>query len=227
MTHHMLSDKQYEFLTSQNSEIKGESEQKSRIVEKSDEMMNTLRIILNSKNIDQQFKDEVFPKHRITSLIDNLIRYDDENTALDEQNKQAIVLDLMGQCLRYFQDRYKEVFIRKEIKTFEQFAEDITTFTGKQIDESRAQELFKTRQSLTPPLLYPTKDYWTAMCDECHRYSDLGKNEEDAINRVNHTKGCTIRKERKRMGKDDVTFKERIKIQYYKITPPLKKSKKA
>jgi len=222
----LLSPAQYNFLTSQNSQITNVSQQKSRIIEKADEMMNTLRIILNSKNVDQQFKDDVFQKHKITSLINNLITYDIEQTALQESNKQAIVLDLMDQCLRYFQDRYKEVFIKKEVKTFEQFAIDITDFTESQIEETKAQELFKTRQSLTPPLLYPRKDYWTAMCDECHKYSDLGKNEDDAIKRVNHTKGCTIRKEKKRLGKDIVTYKERIKIQYYKITPPLK-SKKA
>jgi len=224
LSQHKLSDKQYDFLTSQNSEIKGLSEQKARIVEKADKMMNTLRIILNSKYIDQEVKDQIFPKHRVTSLINNLTRYDPENTALQESNKQAIVLDLMDQCLRYFQDRYKEVFIKNVIKTFEQFSTDITDFTQSQIEETRAQELFKKRESLTPPLLFPRKDYWTAMCDECFRHSDLGKNEDDAIKRVNHRKGCSIHKEKKRLGKDvGVGFKERIKIQYYKITPPLKK----
>jgi len=122
----MLSDKQYDLLSSQDSEIKGISEQKSRIIEKADKMMTTLGIILRSSNIDQELKDEIFPKHKITSLINNLTHYDHENTALQESNKQAIVIDLMDQALRYFQDRYKEVFIKKEIKNFEEFAKDIT-----------------------------------------------------------------------------------------------------
>ena len=197
----MLSDKQYDLLSSQDSEIKGISEQKSRIIEKADKMMNTLRIILRSNNIDQELKEEIFSKHKITSLINNLIQYDHESTALQESNKQAIVIDLMDQALRYFQDRYKEVFIKKEIKNFEEFAKDITEFTEKQIAETKAQELFKTRQSLQPPLLYPSKDMWKTICLECHKYTELGKNEDDSIKRIRHTKNCSIHKEKKRLGK--------------------------
>jgi len=217
----MLSDTQYNLLSSQDIEIKGISEQRARIIEKADKMMNTLRIILNSSSIDQELKDEIFPKHRVTSLINNLIKYDTESTALQESNKQAIALDLMDQCLRYFQDRYKEVFIKKEVKTFEQFAIDITEFTEKQIAETKAQELFKTRKSLQPPLLYPSKGIWKAVCLECHKYTELGKNEDNAIKIIRHTKNCSIHKEKKLLGKDG---KERIKTQYYKIIPPTKKA---
>ncbi len=82
--------------------------------------------------------------------------------------------------------------------------------------------MYKTRKSLIPPLLYPKRDTWTAMCDACHAYSTLGKNKNDAMKRVRHSRNCSIHKEKKRLGKDE---KERIKIQYYKIIPPLKKSK--
>jgi len=223
ISQHMLSDAQYNYLTSQNSEITNISEQRDRIAEKTDKMLNTLRIILNSRNIDQEFKDMLFTKHKITALIHNLISYDPESIAIQESNKQAIVIDLMEQSLRYFQDRYKEVFIKKEMKSFQQFAIDIVELTESKIAETKAQELFKTRKSLTPPLLYPTRDTWTVMCDECHKYTNLGKNEDDAIKRVRHSKNCSIHREKKRLGKDGT---ERIKIQYYKITPPLKKPKK-
>jgi len=218
---HMFSDTQYNLLTSQNPQIKNISQQKTRIIEKADDMMNSLRIILISDNIDQEFIDDTFTKHKITSLINNLITYDNENIAIQERNKQAIVLDLMEQCLRYFQDRYKEVFIKKEIKVFEQFAKDITTFTERQTEESKAQELFKTRDTLQPPLLYPSKGVWKALCMECHRYTESGKTEDDVIKRIRHSKNCSIHKEMKQLGKDE---KKRIKIQYYKITPPLKKA---
>jgi len=220
----MLSDKQYELLTSQDSEIKGISEQKARIIEKADLMMNTLRIIINSNSIDQEDKDEIFPKHRITSMIHNLISYDNEATAKQESNKQEIAIDLMQQSLRYFQSRYKEVFIKKEIKVFEQFAEDIKEFTEKQIAETRAQELNKTRQTLQPPLLYPAETTWKAVCIECHSHREDG-NDEDVIKTIRHTRNCSIHDEKKRLKKVK-DGKERIKMQYYKIIPPLKKSKK-
>ena len=218
----MLSDAQYNLLTSQNYEFTNSSEQSSRIDEKADKMMNTLRIILNSKNADQEFKDKIFTKHRITSLIHNLITYDPENTAIQESNKQAIVIDLMEQSLRYFQDRYKEVFIKKEMKSFQQFAIDIVELTESRIAETKAQELFKTRKTLQPPLLYPSKDTWKAICLECHKYREDGKNEDDATKKILHTRNCSIHKEKKRLGKNE---KERIKIQYYKIIPPLKTKK--
>ena len=189
MSHVMLSPNDYKVLTSQNREIKGISEYKSSIIEKADAWINCLRIIARSKTVDQEFKDKVFSKDRITSLISNLTQYDTESTASQESNKQAIVLDLMEQCLRYFQDRYKEVFIKKELKTFQQFAEDIKEFTEKQIAETKAQELFKTRQSLQPPLQYPAeRNEWKIACLECHKTYDYGKNEDDVIKKIRHTK---------------------------------------
>jgi len=217
----MLSDNEYKVLTSQNWENKGIPEYKSRIIEKADDMINCLRIIARSQTVDQEFKDKVFSKENFTGMFHNLIQYDTDSTAIQESNKQAIVLDLMDQCLRYFQDRYKEVFITKELKTFEQFAKDITEFTETQIAETKAQELFKTRQSLHPPLQYPSeRNEWKAVCLECFRTDDYGKNENDVIKRIRHTKNCSIHAEKKRLGKKG---KERIKWNYYRIIPPLKK----
>jgi len=223
MSHDMLSDNEYKVLTSQDSEITNVSEYKSRIIEKSDDWINCLRIIARSQTVDQEFKDKVFTKSNFTGMFHNLIQYDTDNTAQQESTKQAIVLDLMNQCLRYFHDRYEEVFITKELKIFEQFAKDITEFTEKQIAETKAQELFKTRQSLQPPLQYPAETSWKAVCLECHKTDDYGKNEDDVIKRVRHTKNCSIHAEKKRLGKDG---KERIKWNYYRIISPLRETKK-
>ncbi len=227
MSHRMLSENEYKVLTSQNMEIKGIPEYKSRIIEKADDMINCLRIIARSETFDQEFKDKVFPKVNLSGLINNLIQYDDESTAKQESNKQAIVLDLMQQSLRYFNDRYKEVFIKKELKNFDQFSKDIIEFTEKQIEETRAQELYKTRQSLQPPLLYPAETSWKAVCTECHNYDEYGKNEDDAIKRIRHTKNCTIHAEKKRLNKneDKVKVKERLYYQYYRTIPPVKTKK--
>jgi len=220
-SHDLLSNAQRIYLTSQDSEITNLSEQKKRIIEKVDQIFKTMQIILDSKKIEQEFKDSLFTPQKVAVFIDRLTQYDPESTATQESNKQAIMIDLMNKSLTYFQSRYKEVFIKKEIKIFEQFAKDIVELTEHKIAETKAQELFKTRKSLTPPLLYPARDTWTAMCDECHTYTTLGKNEDDAMKRVRHSKNCSIHKEKKRLGEDET---ERIKIQYYKITPPKKKN---
>jgi len=214
MSHGMLSDNEYKVLTSQDFKNTGIPEYKSRIIEKTEEMIETLRIIARSETVDQEFKDKVFPKVGLTGFINNLTRYDSNNTAQQESNKQAIVLDLLGQCILYFQDRYKEVFIRKEFKTFIQFSQDITEFTEKQIP------------SLQPPLLYPSETNWKAVCLECHKYYDYGKDEDEVIKKIRHTKNCTIHDEKKRLKKDK-DGKKRIYYQYYKTIPPVKKPKKA
>jgi len=216
----LLSTAQRKYLTSQNSEITNLSQQKIRMAEKVDRFFNSMQIILNSDKLDQEFKNSLFTPQKITAFINRLTQYDPESTATQESTKQTIIIDLMQQALSYFQSRYKEVFIKKEIKIFEQFANDIIELTESKITETKAQELFKTRKSLTPPLLYPARDTWTAMCDECHRYATLGKNEDDAMNKVHHSKNCSIHKEKKLVGKDEP---ERIKTQYYKITKPEKK----
>jgi len=226
MSHGMLSDNEYNVLTSQDFKNKGIPEYKSRIIEKTEEMIETLRIIARSETVDQEFKDKVFPKVGLTGFISNLTRYDSDNTAQQESNKQAIVLDLLGQCILYFQDRYKEVFIRKEFQTFIQFSQDITEFTEKQIAETKAQELFATRPSLQPPLLYPAETNWKAVCLECHKYYDYGKDEDEVIKKIRHTKNCTIHDEKKRLKKDKDGTK-RIYYQYYKTIPPVKKPKKS
>jgi len=220
-SHDVLSNAQRLYLTSQDSEITNLSEQKKRIAEKVDQIFKTMQIILDSKNLEQEFKDSLFTPQKVAIFIDRLTTYDPESTATQESNKQAIIINLMSQSLTYFQSRYKEVFIKKEIKIFEQFAKDIVELTESKIAETKAQELYKTRKSLMPPLLYPARDTWTAMCDECHAYTTLGENEDDAMKRVRHSKNCSIHKEKKRLGKDET---ERIKIQYYKITPPKKKN---
>jgi len=221
-SHDLLSNAQRIYLTSQNNEITNLSEQKKRIAEKVDQIFNTMQIILESKNIEQEFKDSLFTPQKVAIFIDRLTSYDPESTATQESNKQAIIIDLMEQSLSYFQSRYKEIkFIKKEINNFEQFAKDIIEFTESKIDETEAQKMYKTRKSLTPPLLYPARDTWTVMCDECHAYTTLGKNEDDAMERVRHSRNCSIYKEKKRLGEDET---ERIKIQYYKITPPAKKN---
>ncbi|MCH9041106.1 MAG: hypothetical protein IIB80_02975 [Thaumarchaeota archaeon] len=221
ISQHMLSNAQYKYLTSQDSKITNISEQRDRITEKADKMFNTFRIIINSKNIDQEFKDKIFPTHKVTAFISNLTEYDAESTASQEEIKQEILIDLMKQSLKYFQTRYTEVFIKKEVKNFEQFAIDIVEFTRDQIEETEAQKLYHTRKPLVPPLLYPKRDTWTALCLQCLKYSVLGDDKDDAITKIHHSKNCSYLKEKKKIGMAD---SERIKIQFFKITPPEKKA---
>jgi len=220
-SHDLLSNAQRTYLTSQDNEITNLSEQKSRITEKVDQIFNTMKIILESKKIEQEFKDSLFTPQKVAIFIDRLTKYDPESTATQESNKQAIIIDLMKQSLSYFQSRYKEIkFIKKDIDHFQQVAEDIVEYTEKIIDETEAQKMYKTRKSLIPPLLYPTRDTWTALCIPCLSYTTLGKDKDDSIKRIRHTKNCSYHKEIKERKKQ----KEQIFTQFFKIIPPKKKN---
>ena len=221
-SHDLLSNAQRSYLTSQDPEITNLPEQKARIAEKVDQFFNTMKIILESKSIDQEFKDILFYPQQVSIFINRLTQYDSESTIAQESNKQAIIIDLMNQSLSYFQSRYNEIkFIKKEITNFQQFAKDIVEFTQTKVNETEAQKMYKTRKSLTPPLLYPTRDTWTALCMSCHSYSTLGKDKDDSVKRIRHTKNCSFHKENKRLGKVD---KKRLYTQFFKITPPKKKN---
>jgi len=220
-SHDVLSNKQRLYLTSQNPKILGLSTQRKRIIGKVDDIFKTFNIILDSENIDQGFKDGLFDKTRISNFIQKLTEYDSESFAEQEHMKQEIIIDLMEQCMRYFQARYKEVkFIKKEIINFEEFTKGLVELSESQIEETEAQKLLKIRKLGMPPLLYPSKDFWKGFCVQCHAYTELGNNEDDVIKRIRHSKNCNYKKEKKSIGNTD---NERLKIQFFKITPPKKK----
>jgi len=125
VSHDMLSEAQRSYLTSQNKKITNLPEQRIRIIEKVERIFNTMKIILESKNIDQEFKDTLFDPQQISTFINRLTEYDSESTMEQESNKQAIIIDLMNQSLSYFQSRYNEIkFIKKEITNFQQFGKE-------------------------------------------------------------------------------------------------------
>jgi len=221
-SHHLLSNDQYEYLTSQTNDVTNPSEQRRRISEKMEQIFSTQEIILNSNKIDQVFKDKLFDPNKVSYFIDSLTRYDHENTVLQESNKQKIIIDLMWKVLSYFQSRYKETkFISKEINRFYDLAKDLEELTRSEEDEAEATIMYKTRKLPTPPLVYPEKDYWVAECIFCFSYSSLGKNKEDSIKKIRHARNCSFHKEMKRLGKKE---KERVYAQFLRIFPPRDKA---
>jgi len=217
-SHHLLSNDQYEYLTSQTNDVPNPSEQRRRISEKVEQIFNTLKIIVISNKIEQEFKDKIFDPNKISYFIESLTFYDPQSTVAQESNKQKIIVDLMWKVLTYFQSRYKETkFISKEIARFHDLAKDLEEFAQREEDETEATIMYKTRKLSTPPLVYPEKDYWVAECIFCFSYSSLGKDKEDSIKKIRHARNCSFHKEMKRLGKKD---KERVYTQFLKIFPP-------
>ena len=220
VSHHMLSNQQFEYITSQTDEITNLSQNLSRITETADKCLNTLSIILDSKKLDQELKDEMFDPSKVSYFINSLTQHNTENTNAQEVNKQKIILDLIQKVSAYYQSRYKnEKFVIKEIMKFQQLSEDLKEIAEDEKRKDEASIMYKTRQMPYPPILFPTPNYWTALCMQCFVYSSLGKTEKESIKKIRHAKNCSFQKEWKRFGKIDT---ERVICQFFKTIPPKK-----
>jgi len=222
VSHHLLSKEQFEYLTSQKAKSSNPSQHRKRISEKVDKIFSTMKIILNSKNIDQELKDEMFIPSQISLFINSLTQYDPENTNAQESNKQQIIIDLMHKVMAYYQSRYKETrFISKRMNEINELAQDLEDLAREDQREDEATIMYKTRRLSTPPLLTQEKYDWTALCMFCFSYSSMGKKKDDSIKHIRHAKNCSFHKEWKRFSKND---KERVLEQFFKTIPPKNKT---
>jgi len=225
VSQHLLSKEQFEYFTSQKGTITNLSENKRRIAEKVEQALNTMKIILDSKKIDQQLKDEMFTPSKVSYFINSLTQHNPDNTNAQEVNKQVIILDLIQKVFSYYQSRYKDdKFKIKEIMKFQQLAQDLKEIAENEKREDEASIMYKTRGKMPyPPILFPERNNWTALCMQCYSYSAIGKNDSESIKHIRHAKNCSFLKEWKRFARKD---KERVIQQFFKIIPPLKKPKK-
>ncbi len=218
VSHHMLSKEEFSYISSQKSQNSNSSQHRKRIAEKVEKIFKTLRIIQDSKNLTQEYKDELFNPTEISHFINSLTEHNPDNTNAQEINKQEIILDLIQKVFAYYQSRYKnQPILIKEIMKFSQLASDIKETAENEKREDEASIMYRTRGKMpNPPILMPEQDNWTALCIFCLQYSAIGTKHE-AIKHIRHTKNCTWHKEWKRFAKTD---KVRVIEQYIKLIPP-------
>jgi len=224
-SHHLLSPDQHQYLTSQ-IDISNPSEQRGRIEEKVNQAFETFDIIWYSDIITQDYKDKLFSVEKLTNFLSDFTRYDNQNSALEEENKQEICKKMVEMGLSYFQSRYKGMeMIKDNIKQANSLLNAITFLTSSEISEKGDMEFYRARKrSIEPQLIVAEKDFWTAECKFCFNYSIPHANtKHGAINNLKHTKTCRYTKSKKLRGSrniDDI-------VQRYIITyPPSEKAKK-
>lgn len=199
---HLLSNDQHSYLTSQDK-VPNPSEQRKRIAEKIEQAFNTFDIILTNQSVSPKFIDELFPSGRIFKFLQILIRFDQENLLQDERNKQEIARQVIDLGFNYFKDRYKETFlIQKQIEEMDGLLRMIQYVSDSEQADSEAMELYRTRiRAKKPPHIVPEKDFWVAECIYCFNYSyGTNKTEKEAIQNLNHQKGCLFLKDVKKFG---------------------------
>ena len=220
-----LGNDQVRLLQEQNPDIPNKSTQRNRIMGNADMCFRTLMLIQDSKYVSQEFKDKIFIPSKVNLLINKLTEHNPDNTNAQEINKQEIILDMIQKVFEYYKSRYSDQpILIKQIKEFSVLAKDLKEVAEREKSEDEASIMYRNRGKMpNPPLLFPERDNWTALCTWCHKYSARGKNESEAIKQIKHTTNCAFHKEWKRFRKTD---SERVIWQFFRIIPP-KISKKA
>lgn len=218
-SHHMLSNDQHEYLTSQNSEIPNPSEQRSRIAEKVEQALNTFDIILTSQYVSQAFKDELFEEVKVRDFLSNFARYDNQNLQSEEKNKQTICKLMVAMGLDYFKSRYKKMqLVEKNIEQATSLLDVINLLSQEEVYDDEVMKMYKARsRSVRPQLLVAEKDFWMAECKHCYNYSSNSKTEKEAIRNLKHTKHCLYTIDMKKFGG---TQRDSIIQQYIIRYPP-------
>jgi len=219
ISHHLLSNDQHEYITSQNSEIPNPSEQRSRISEKVEQALNTFDIILTSQYVSQEYKDELFEETRIRNFLSNFARYDNQNLPSEESNKQSICKTMVSMGLDYFKSRYKKMkMVEKNIEQATSVLSLMSFLSQEEVYDEEVLKMYKARsRSVRPQLLVAEKDFWMVECKHCYNYSSNAKTEKEAIRNLKHTKHCLYTIDMKKHGG---TQRDSIIQQYIVRYPP-------
>ncbi len=223
-SHQLLSSEQYSYITSQ-TEISNPSEQKKRISKKIDQAFKTFEIILKSKNLPQNFINEVFESDKIRLFLDRLMRYDGEDSFAEDDNKQTIAREMIRSGFSYFQSKYEKTnYLSSEIEKINNLLTEIDSFSQTEKYHSEIMEMYTARsRAITPPIIVPSKDHWNAVCIFCFAYAlGVNKTEKEAIKNISHRKGCMCPKDVK---KSSSRNKDKEILRYIKIIPPLDSKK--
>ena len=221
VSHYTLSPDQVRYLKSQKATITNLSENKRRMAEHIGKLFNTMSLLLETKKLDQQWKDTVFNPTRVSFLINSLTQHNPQNHTYEEVNKQKIILHMIEQVLEYYRSRYQDdKIIIKEITKFQDLAQHLQERANTEKEDNEATMMYKIRGKMPyPPLVTRQKHYHTALCKQCFAYSLLGKTKDEAIKNIRHAKYCSFHIEWKRFSKTD---KERVITQFFETQKPLK-----
>jgi len=217
---HLLSNDQYQYITSQIDDIPNKSENLKRVTEKIENAFRTFDIVYDSNRLPQNYKDMIFNPERVTGFLKNFTYYDMALPQADESTKQAISKSMIQQGLSYFQSRYKETkFHSKRINDFSDLLSDLELITLQEEQDNQAMAMYRMRKKLkNPPHIESMDNFWTVMCVHCYHYATgSDKTKESAIKKLRHEKYCMYKTEIKRF---DKRHKKQINDDYLKFTLP-------
>jgi len=225
ISHPLLSNDEYYYISSQTSQLPSnfnKSQMRKRIKDKVEKTYKTLEAIYISKELDQNFKDDLFSHEKIKTLAEVFTIYDKSNPVT---NEQSIARALVEAGFNYYNQRYDPIpFIANEIEKIEGLLRVLESQAQEEERESKGMEMYRLRsKNKKPPTIIAEKDFWIAECIHCYAVSQgHSETKKEAIKNIRHEKGCSFLTDIKKGRKN----KELTKEQYIRIFPPRDLEKK-
>lgn len=201
-SHSLLSPEAYFYVTSQTGKYNPKHTPELRRRMKTlfeGILVHTFEPVLQSNELSQDFKNELFDHERVKDFLMDLLVFDQENSTQEEQNKLFIIQDALNLSLTYLQQRFKEVsFVEDKINELKKLIDGLTELANKQSGEEQALKFYKVRASMKlPPTIMPQKNVIIAMCRICWGYDPAPINrrkkdvvKKEAIKGIRHRKYC-------------------------------------
>jgi len=164
---------------------------KKRTLEFLHHEFNTFKYLAESKKLDQEYKNKLFPSSLIDSFFQPFQYYDRKNTEDEEQNKLHIAIHGIQRGINYLNNRYEEsAFVHNQMEQLENFLQMFSQISVRKADEKKAIEFYKLRHSRTlPPTIRQHETRYVVMCRICWGHEE-NEDKDKAISRIRHSKKC-------------------------------------
>ena len=194
---HWLSPQEYNFLSSQNVLLPNKSETLNRIGEKIQKSLETLDIVLDSREISFDFIMKNISIDEFVGLSTILLLpYSNYEPSQDRNYKLEIARRLISSGFMFYQQQFQESeYFEPKIKEIKGLLELLNKIANEYNEsDPKFLEFKKKMKQRTPPVdpNYSHPD-WTVECSCCWNWSS-GKSKEDAVERLHHENFCTYDK---------------------------------
>jgi len=193
-SHHLLSPNGFFYITSQKDKLStyfNKSQELIRIKKEVGKAFKTFELILQSDELSQDQKDEMFSNRKIRDMLMDLIKYDSLESLVESRNKLSMAQSCLESGLEYFERRYSKVaFYHDKINEFKSMINALYMLADQEAHEEEDLTFYKVRGKMKlPPTIEQHQTEHTAMCRICWNHnSEHGKDE--AIKGIRHKKHC-------------------------------------
>lgn len=190
----MLSNTQYLYVTSQLDKVPkiNKSDERDRMAVKVTQALATFNVILDSKELTQEYKNQLFNSKNLSDFIGRLLVHTAGSNLAEEDVKQAIARVLTQAVIRYYTSRFKETrFFKKKIEELQDLLNDLEEMAASRAAEAEVKQLYRTRKGLRmPPKIKRVVGLWNARCDVCWNYA-AAETKKAAMQAIRHEPKCT------------------------------------